>query len=106
MIWNAVVRVTVAAVAAMLLASCAQVGLGGTVLEQADRAMGGASLKTLHYAGSGTGATFGQAYQPGHGMAEAELLQFLARARLRERRLARRVRAQPRPRPRGAARCR
>ncbi len=36
-----------------------------TVLSRADAAMGGTDLKTIRFAGSGTGATFGQAYQPG-----------------------------------------
>lgn len=35
------------------------------VLRQAEKAMGGADLKTLRYAGSGSGATFGQAFEPG-----------------------------------------
>lgn len=36
------------------------------VIQRAETAMGGgAALNTLRYAGSGTGATFGQAYQPG-----------------------------------------
>lgn len=34
-------------------------------LQRANQAMGGDKLKTLSYSGSGTGATFGQAYQPG-----------------------------------------
>ncbi len=52
--------------AAGLLAGCATPTADpGAVLRQADQAMGGAQLKTLRYAASGTGATFGQAYQPG-----------------------------------------
>lgn len=35
------------------------------VLRQAEQAMGGAGLKTIRFSGSGSGATFGQAYQPG-----------------------------------------
>ncbi len=60
---------------AHLFASAALLGLAGcasmapedaaTVLQRADQAMGGATLKTLRYAGTGTGATFGQAFQPG-----------------------------------------
>jgi glyoxylase-like metal-dependent hydrolase (beta-lactamase superfamily II) len=50
---------------AALLAACAHRDDAGAVLRQADEAMGGARLKTLRYAGAGTGATFGQAYQPG-----------------------------------------
>lgn len=54
------------AAAALLLSSCAAMERDAQpVLVQADRAMGGAELRTLRYAGSGTGGTFGQAYQPG-----------------------------------------
>ena len=35
------------------------------VLARAERAMGGTSLNTLRFTGSGTGATFGQAFEPG-----------------------------------------
>ena len=35
------------------------------VLRQAEQAMGGTQLKSLHFSGSGSGSTFGQAYQPG-----------------------------------------
>lgn len=35
------------------------------VLEQAEKAMGGTQLKSVRFAGTGSGATFGQAYQPG-----------------------------------------
>ena len=51
--------------AAALLAACAHRDDAATVLRQADQAMGGGQLKTLRYAASGTGATFGQAFQPG-----------------------------------------
>jgi glyoxylase-like metal-dependent hydrolase (beta-lactamase superfamily II) len=52
--------------AALLLASCASMQQDGrAVLLRADTAMGSAGLRTLRYAGSGTGATFGQAYVPG-----------------------------------------
>lgn len=33
-------------------------------LDRADRAMGAAAVRSLHFSGSGTGTTFGQAYQP------------------------------------------
>jgi glyoxylase-like metal-dependent hydrolase (beta-lactamase superfamily II) len=57
---------TIAAAALTLLASCAsRTDDAETALREADRAMGGGSLKTLSYSGSGTGASFGQAYQPG-----------------------------------------
>jgi len=51
--------------AALLLASCAHREDAQAVLQEADRAMGGANLKTLSYSAAGTGGTFGQAYQPG-----------------------------------------
>ena len=57
---------TLSGAAALLLPSCASMEKdANAVLLQADRAMGGATLRTVRYAGSGTGATFGQAYQPG-----------------------------------------
>lgn len=34
-------------------------------LARADRAMGASAVKTIRFAGSGTGATFGQAFEPG-----------------------------------------
>jgi glyoxylase-like metal-dependent hydrolase (beta-lactamase superfamily II) len=61
-------RILAAAAAAVLgLAGCASVASddAATVLRRADQAMGGAKLMTLRYAGTGTGTTFGQAYQPG-----------------------------------------
>jgi len=51
--------------AALLAAGCAYRDPAEVVLRQAEQAMGGAHLKTLHYAGSGTGSSFGQAWQPG-----------------------------------------
>lgn len=52
--------------AAGLLAGCATPTADpGAVLRQADAAMGGTQLRTLRYAASGTGATYGQAYVPG-----------------------------------------
>jgi hypothetical protein len=57
---------TLTGAAALLLASCATTEQDAQpVLLRADLAMGGADLRTLRYAGSGTGATFGQAYNPG-----------------------------------------
>lgn len=59
-------RLVVTGAAALLLAACAHVGPDAqAVLRNSEKAMGGTGLKTLRYAGSGTGATFGQAYQPG-----------------------------------------
>jgi glyoxylase-like metal-dependent hydrolase (beta-lactamase superfamily II) len=57
---------TLSTSAALLLASCASMEQDGqAVLLRADRAMGGSDLRTLRYAGSGSGGTFGQAYVPG-----------------------------------------
>jgi hypothetical protein len=49
--------------AAFAAAGCATRDDARAVLLQADQASGGNQLRTLRYAGSGTGATFGQAYQ-------------------------------------------
>lgn len=58
-----------AAACALLLAACstpmAPQASAGDALQRAERAMGGAGLKTLRYSASGTGAIFGQAHQPG-----------------------------------------
>src|SRR5690349_22181022 len=52
--------------AALILAACAATPPDApTVLRQADQAMGGTNLKTLRFTASGSGTTFGQAYQPG-----------------------------------------
>ncbi|MDB5881033.1 MAG: hypothetical protein JWP43_911 [Ramlibacter sp.] len=59
------IRCFTAAGAALLLASCAHRDDPQAVLQEADRAMGGSNLKTLRYTASGSGASFGQAYQPG-----------------------------------------
>jgi glyoxylase-like metal-dependent hydrolase (beta-lactamase superfamily II) len=52
-------------VASFVLAACAHRENAEPILRQADQAMGGNQLKTLRYAGAGTGGTFGQAWQPG-----------------------------------------
>ena len=58
------------AVAAAALAACASLPPDPqTVLARADAAMGASALRTLSYAGSGTGAVFGQAWRPGAGVA-------------------------------------
>ena len=51
----------------MLLASCANqpVVNAEAVLQRADAAMGGTSLKSIAFSGTGTGATFGQAFLAG-----------------------------------------
>jgi glyoxylase-like metal-dependent hydrolase (beta-lactamase superfamily II) len=61
------VRVALAAVAVAALASCASVPTesASTVLQRADMAMGGTALRSISYAGTGSGATFGQAFEPG-----------------------------------------
>ena len=60
-------RLFVWTAAAAVLASCASVApeSAETVLRRADSAMGGKDLRSISFAGSGTGATFGQAYEPG-----------------------------------------
>ena len=57
---------TAIAVTALALMSCATVPTedAQTALNRADRAMGGTNVKSIRYAGAGTGATFGQAFQP------------------------------------------
>jgi glyoxylase-like metal-dependent hydrolase (beta-lactamase superfamily II) len=56
-----------AAVAALaLIAACAvRTESADAVLQQSMQAMGGATLKTLRYAGTGTGSTYGQAWVGG-----------------------------------------
>jgi hypothetical protein len=60
-------RLFVWTAAVAVLASCASVApeSAESVLRRADSAMGGKDLKSISFAGSGTGATFGQAYEPG-----------------------------------------
>ena len=58
-------NLAMAGAAVLLVASCAHVEPAQVALMDADRAMGGTNLKSLRYMGAGTGATFGQAYQPG-----------------------------------------
>ena len=62
-------RVSAAALigASLLLASCATAPSmdAGPTLARAEAAMGGAGLKTIRFAGNGTGTVYGQAYQPG-----------------------------------------
>ncbi len=50
-----------------LLAACAQMSApdAASVIRQAEAAMGGAALRSIAYAGSGSGAVFGQAHVPG-----------------------------------------
>lgn len=60
-------RAVFACAAAFVLAGCATQRLDEAEgpLRRIEQAMGGTQLKTLRYAGNGSGATFGQAFQPG-----------------------------------------
>lgn len=60
-------RTLIVAAALFGLAACAafKTDDAESVLRRAEQAMGGTNLKTLRYAGSGSGGTFGQAYRPG-----------------------------------------
>lgn len=57
----------VVAVAIVGLSACSSITpeSADSVLRRADVAMGGAALKSISFAGTGSGATFGQAYEPG-----------------------------------------
>ena len=61
------IRALVVSAATLGLVSCAgfRTEDAEAVLRRADQAMGGSDLKSIRYAGSGTGGTFGQAYRPG-----------------------------------------
>ncbi len=65
--WSAMGRGTLLAIATAGLVSCASVPTESAmaVLQRADTAMGGVALRSISYAGTGSGTTFGQAYQPG-----------------------------------------
>ena len=60
-------RALIVSAATLGLVSCAAFRAedAESVLRRADQAMGGTNLKTIRYAGSGTGGTLGQAYRPG-----------------------------------------
>ena len=66
--FNRIVMTVVSAGALGFLASCAAPGGGsqdaGAVLDKASRAMGAATVKSIRFAGTGTGSTYGQAFQP------------------------------------------
>ncbi|MBC5765532.1 MBL fold metallo-hydrolase [Ramlibacter albus] len=65
------------ALAALVLASCASYGPDPQAeLKRADAAMGGTNLKSLRYAATGTGGTFGQAFVPGQGWPKLNITQF------------------------------
>lgn len=69
-----------------MLAGSISVGLAGcagmqaadpqAALARADQAMGGATLKSIRFAGSGTAGQFGQAYQPGMAWPKVNLTSF------------------------------
>ena len=61
------VRMALACGAIAMLASCASVPTESaqSALQRANAAMGGTALRSIAFAGTGTGATFGQAYEPG-----------------------------------------
>ena len=68
---------TLSGAAALLLSACATMERDAQpVLVQADKAMGGTSLKTLRYAGRGAGNTFGQAYLPGYSWPRLTYISF------------------------------
>ena len=60
-------RSVLLALAAAGLYSCASVPTESaeSVLQRANSAMGGTTLRSISFAGSGSGATFGQAFEPG-----------------------------------------
>jgi glyoxylase-like metal-dependent hydrolase (beta-lactamase superfamily II) len=66
----------VLAAALLGLAACAHRDSAESVLRHADQAMGGSQLKTLRYAGTGSGATFGQAWVPGTGWPRIRLSSY------------------------------
>ncbi|MGE4241956.1 MBL fold metallo-hydrolase [Ramlibacter sp.] len=75
--FTGVSRLLLAAGSAAFLASCAVMGPDPQVaLRQADQAMGGANLKTLRYAATGTGGTFGQAWVPGQAWPRLNITSF------------------------------
>ena len=58
--------ISAVSISALALVACAtvQTDEAAATLSRADRAMGGTGVKSIRYAGNGTGATFGQAFQP------------------------------------------
>ena len=65
--WVTAGRSAFYAAIALTLAACANMPgeSAGAALQRANTAMGGTALKSISFAGSGTGATFGQAYLAG-----------------------------------------
>ena len=70
---------TLAGVVLFGLESCASMSgeSAEAALQRANTAMGGAMLKSISFAGSGTGATFGQAYLPGQAWPKITYSSFL-----------------------------
>jgi len=66
-LWSTLGRPALVMSVAALLAACANTTgeSAGAALQRANTAMGGTALKSISFAGSGTGATFGQAYLAG-----------------------------------------
>ena len=66
-LWATLGRSAIYTAVIVTLASCAsmQGESADAALQRANTAMGGAALKSISFAGSGTGTTFGQAFQPG-----------------------------------------
>ena len=66
-LWTTLGRPALVVSVAALLAACANMPgeSASAALQRANTAMGGTALKSISFAGSGTGATFGQAYLAG-----------------------------------------
>ncbi len=66
-LWTTLGRSALVVSAATLLAACANLPgeSASAALQRANTAMGGAALKSIAFAGNGTGTTFGQAYLAG-----------------------------------------
>jgi glyoxylase-like metal-dependent hydrolase (beta-lactamase superfamily II) len=64
--------------AAVVLTACVSMQAEDpqAALMRADKAMGGAGIKTLRFAGTGTAGQFGQAYQPGMAWPKATVTSF------------------------------
>ena len=63
-LWTTLGRPALVVSVAALLAACANMPgeSASAALQRANTAMGGTALKSISFAGNGTGATFGQAY--------------------------------------------
>ena len=78
-VWATLGRSALYAAAVATLASCANLPQEGAsaALQRANAAMGGSALKSISFAGTGTGATFGQAYLPGQAWPKITYSSFL-----------------------------